>query len=177
MQLPRTGARLLAGLLAATLLFTRPVAAQISDSKLGDRVADAVRRCPSFSIFDDVTVGVSNRNVTINGWVTEPFKRDDITRRVNKVDGIRSLTNAIVVLPVSEADRVLRQRLAKAIYGNSMFWRYASSANPPIHIIVDTGHVTLTGAVTDENEKSFAFALAHVNGVISVKNELRIERN
>jgi hyperosmotically inducible periplasmic protein len=177
MPFSRICARLAMGLLAATLLFVRPVAAQISDSKLGDRVADAVRRCPSFSIFDDVTVGVSNRNVTINGWVTEPFKRDDITRRVNRVDGIRTLTNAIVVLPVSESDRALRQRLAKAIYGNSMFWRYASSANPPIHIIVEAGHVTLTGAVLDENEKSFAFALAHVSGVMSVKNELRIDKD
>ncbi len=177
MRLPRIRARLLAGLLAAMLLLTCPVFAQISDSALGERVADAVRRCPSFSIFDDVTVGVSNRNVTINGWVTEPFKRDDISRRVNKVDGIRSLTNGIVVLPVSEGDRVLRQRLAKAIYGNAMFWRYASSANPPIHIIVEAGRVTLTGAVMNENERSFAFALAHVNGVISVKNELRLDKN
>ncbi len=177
MRLPRISARFAMGLLAATLIFARPVSAQISDSALGDRVADAVRRCPSFSIFDDVMIGVSNRNVTINGWVTEPFKRDDIARRVNKVDGIRTLTNAIVVLPVSESDRLLRQRLAKAIYGNSMFWRYASSANPSIHIIVEAGRVTLTGAVMDENEKSFAFALAHVNGVLSVKNELRIDKN
>jgi hyperosmotically inducible protein len=169
--------RLLLGLLVASAMSVRPAAAQLTDSELGDRVATAVRHCPSFGIFDDVTIGVLNHNVTINGWVTDPYKRDDIGRRVERVEGIDKLNNAIVVLPTSQNDMGLRQRVAKAIYGNQMFWRYASSANPPIHIIVDGGRVTLTGAVSDQNEKSFAFALAHVNGALDVKNDLRIDKN
>ena len=163
---------LLVGLLAA-----QPVAAQLSDSQLGDRVVAAVRHCPTFSIFDDVSIGVNNRNVTINGWVTEASKRDDIARRAGTVDGIRSLTNAIVVLPMTEGDVRLRLRIARAIYGNALFWRYGSSSNPPIHIIVNHGHVTLSGAVSDETEKAFAFALSHVAGALSVTNDLRVDRN
>jgi osmotically-inducible protein OsmY len=163
---------LLMGLFAA-----QPAAAQLSDAELGDRVVAAVRHCPTFSIFDDVSIGVTNRNVTINGWVTDAVKRDDIARRAGTVDGIRSITNAIVVLPMTETDVRLRQRIARAIYGNALFWRYGSSSNPPIHIIVSHGHVTLAGAVSDETEKSLAFALSHVAGALSVRNDLRVDRN
>jgi osmotically-inducible protein OsmY len=47
---------------------------------------------------------------------------------------------------------------------------------PPIHIIVEYARVTLTGYVLDQGDKTLAAALAQVNGVMSVKNELRIER-
>jgi hyperosmotically inducible protein len=163
--------------LGALLTLAQPAAAQLSDLQLGNRVGDAVRRCPTVGIFDDVTVWVSNRNVTINGWVTEAAKRDDIVRRASRVDGIRSLTTGIVVLPMTQGDVLLRARVARAIYGNALFWRYASSANPPIHILVNHGHVRLVGAVGDDTERSFAFALSHVAGALSVTNDLRVDRN
>lgn len=169
-------AGLLGGLLTG-LLAAQPAAAQLSDAQLGERVVAAAQRCPRFSIFDDVTIGVIDRNVTINGWVTDAAKRDDIARRASRVDGVRTLTNAIVVLPMTEADVRLRLRIARAIYGNALFWRYGSSSNPPIHIIVNRGHVTLAGAVSDETEKSFAYALSHVPGALSVTNHLRVDRN
>jgi osmotically-inducible protein OsmY len=160
-----------------SLMAARPSAAQISDLALGDRVVAAVHRCPAIGIFDDVSVGVSDRNVTIRGWVTDASKRDDIGRRAGQVDGIRSMVNAIGVLPMTTADVTLRMRVARAIYGNPAFWRYGSSTNPPIHIVVSHGHVTLTGAVGDDTEKSFAFALAHVAGAQTVANDLRVDRN
>lgn len=172
--------RLVAALLGAFLLVPltpRPARAQMSDAQLGSRVFDAVRRCPTLGIFDDVTVGVNNRNVTISGWVTEAVKRDDIMRRAGRVDGIRSITSAIEVLPLTESDVRLRARIARAIYGNALFWKYASSATPPIHIIVSHAQVRLTGAVSDETEKALAFALSHVAGAQSITNDLRVDRN
>lgn len=169
-------AGLLGGLLMG-LLAAQPAAAQLSDAQLGERVVAAVQRCPTFSIFDDVTIGVNDRNVTINGYVTDASKRDDIARRAGRVDGVRSVITGIVVLPMTEADVRLRLRIARAIYGNALFWRYGSSSNPPIHIIVNRGHVTLAGAVGDETERSFAYALSHVPGALSVTNHLRVDRN
>src|SRR5262245_50645167 len=79
-------------------------AAQISDRDLAERIAEAIRNYPRYSVFDDVEIGVENRVVTLAGRVTSPIKKDEITRRVEKIDGIRSLTNEIGVLPVSRTD-------------------------------------------------------------------------
>jgi hyperosmotically inducible protein len=89
---------------------------------------------------------------------------------------VRRLENDIAVLPLSPYDDALRLRIARAIYNNPTFWQYASMAVPPIHIIVEHAHVTLTGLVGTNLDKSLAYALAQVPGVLSVTNDLKIER-
>lgn len=150
-------------------------AAQISDADLADRVASAVRGYVSFGIFDDISITVENRDVTLTGLVTMPFKKNEIEARVKKVDGVRSITNRVEVLPVSIYDSELRQRLAMAIYGHPAFRHYASMVTPPIHIVVQNGYVTLTGAVFSNVEKVLAASLAQIPGVMSVKNELKTD--
>ena len=59
-----------------------------------------------------------------------PFKRNDIEKRVEKIDGVRQVINRIDVLPVSRFDEELRYRIARSIYGNSNFWNYAIMAEP-----------------------------------------------
>ncbi len=166
--------RALAFVIALTLA-PMPAAAQISDADLADRVATAVRGYVNFSIFDDITIGVDNRAVTLTGRVTMPFKKNDIEAAVKKVDGVRTLTNRVEVLPVSIYDSELRQRLALAIYGHPAFRHYASMVTPPIHIVVENGYVTLTGAVFSNVERVLAASLAQIPGVMSVKNELKTD--
>jgi osmotically-inducible protein OsmY len=48
--------------------------------------------------------------------------------------------------------------------------------SPPIHIVVENGHITLTGRVNTEVERSLAGTLAHVPGAFDVKNQLRLDR-
>ena len=164
--------RALAFAIALTIAPLHAAAAQISDADLAERVAAAVRGYVNFGIFDDISIEVDNRAVTLTGRVTMPFKRNEIEARVKQIDGIRSLTNRVEVLPVSIYDSELRQRLALAIYGNPSFRHYASMVTPPIHIIVENGRVTLTGAVFSNVEKVLASSLAQIPGVMSVKNEL-----
>ena len=114
--------------------------------------------------------------VTLNGRVTSPQKRNDIGARVAKIDGIRSVVNDIGVLPDSPLDASIRTRIASAIYNHPSFWRYASMANPPIHIIVEHARVTLTGAVGTEVDRRLAYSLALVDGTLGVTNELKIDR-
>jgi hyperosmotically inducible protein len=83
--------------------------------------------------------------------------------------------NRIEVLPVSTFDDDLRRRIARAIYGNPSFWNYAAMANPPIHIIVERGRVTLTGIVNSNVERMLARSLATGWGELSVSNELRTD--
>ena len=101
--------------------------------------------------------------MTLTGKVTMPFKKNDIAKRAGSVDGVREVLNRIDVLPVSPYDDDLRQRIARAIYGNSAFWQYGAMANPPIHIIVEHGHVTLTGVVNSNVDRMLARSLATVS--------------
>jgi hyperosmotically inducible protein len=162
--------------LLVALVFPGLAPAQVSDQVLGARVADTVQRYSNFTIFDDVNIEISNRVVTLTGRVTAPKKREEIGTRVSKIDGIRTLVNDIQVLPVSQMDSSLRLRVAQAIYGHPTFWHYASMANPPIHIVVENGRITLTGYVNSDVERSLAFALAQVSGSFGVKNELKVDR-
>jgi len=157
-------------------LSAAPAFAQISDRDLGEKVADSVRTYNRFSIFDDVNIEVDNRNVRLTGRVTAPIKKDEIGSRIAKIDGIRSLTNDIGVLPVSQVDSQLRAVLARAIYGHQAFWRYAEMPNPPIHIIVEHQRVTLTGVVDSQVDKMLAYSLAQVGGTLGIENRLRVER-
>ena len=145
------------------------------DLQVFNDISKTVNNYSFFTIFDDVNANVVNGNVTLTGKVTQPFKRDDIEKRVEKVDGVQHVNNRIEVLPVSIFDQELRYRIARSIYGNSNFWNYAIMANPPIHIIVEHGHVTLTGVVQSNVDRMLARSLATQFGAMSVKNELKTE--
>ncbi len=138
-------------------------------------VADSVLRYAQYSIFDDVEARVQDGHVLLTGKVTMPYKRDDIAKRVARVAGVTSVTSAIDVLPVSQFDDELRGRIARAIYGHSNFWSYASMANPPIHIVVDRGRVTLKGVVNSDVDKMLARSIATGHGAFSVTNDLKTD--
>jgi osmotically-inducible protein OsmY len=77
---------------------------------------------------------------------------------------------------VSGFDDQIRHSAAVRIYNDPLFWNYAIQMNPPIHIVVKHGRVTLNGAVTSEVERRKAEQLARdVFGVLSVDNQLRTE--
>ena len=138
-------------------------------------VADKINRYDRMTIFDSVDIGVKDGVVTLTGDVTNPLKRDEIGEEVAKVDGVLTLKNDIVVLPVSPFDDQLRARLARSIYGNSNF-SSNRGAIPSIRIIVENGHVTLTGVVNSDFDRQLAQTIARQqSGVFSVKNELKTD--
>ena len=145
------------------------------DTRLADEVGRTVRQYSRFTIFDDVNGQVEGGVVTLQGKVTMPHKKTEIERRVARIDGVRELKSRIEVLPVSQFDEDLRRRVARAIYGSPSFWNYAAMANPPIHIVVENGRVTLTGVVSNEVERMLARSLATGLGELVVSNELRTE--
>jgi len=145
------------------------------DFQVAKDIATSVQRYTRFTIFDDVNANVKEGVVTLTGRVTMPFKRDDIARRVAKIDGVRSVDDQISVLPVSQFDDELRYRIARSIYNNSNFWNYAVMANPPIHIIVEHGRVTLTGVVQSNVDRMLARSLATQFGALSVTNALKTD--
>ncbi len=160
---------LLGGWVSAAFAQDRP------DVRIATDIARQVDGYAQYSIFDHVSGSVDNGVVTLTGKVTMPYKKTDIARRAQQVDGVREVRNNIEVLAVSPYDEELRLRIARAIYGNSAFWQYAARANPPIHIIVDRGHVTLAGVVSSNVDRMLARSLATGFGELSVTNDLRTD--
>ena len=161
--------------LALTAMTSDARAQTREDQRVADAIANSVRSYSRFSIFDHVGGRVDDGVVVLTGKVTMPYKRDDIARRVAALTGVREVQNQIEVLPVSIYDDGLRARVSRAIYGNPSFWRYGAMANPPIHIIVENGRVTLTGVVNSNVERMLARSLATGRGELSVANELKTE--
>ena len=145
------------------------------DLQVFNDISAAVNSYSQFTIFDDVSASIENGVVTLTGKVTMPYKRSDIEKRVARVDGVKQVKDQISVLPVSSWDDALRMRIARAIYGNSNFWNYAIMANPPIHIIVEHGRVTLTGVVKSEVDRQLARSLATDFDAFSVANDLKTD--
>jgi len=161
---------------ALVLLATSGTAwAQREDLQVFRDIERQVLRYPHFTIFDSVQAEIDNGIVTLSGKVTMPYKRNDIERRVRGVDGIREVRNRIDVLPVSQFDDDLRFRISRAIYGHANFRPYASMVNPPIHVTVEHGRVTLEGVVTSNVDRMLARSIASSFLAFDVKNELKTE--
>lgn len=154
---------------------TRAQGSERKDLQIANDIATAVNRYAQFTIFDDVSARVQDGRVTLEGKVTMPYKRDAIGKRASEVSGVREMNNRIGVLPVSRFDDDLRQQIARSIYGNSNFWEYATLPNPPIHIIVERGRVTLTGVVRSEVDRMLARSLATQFGAFSVTSKLKTD--
>jgi hyperosmotically inducible periplasmic protein len=161
--------------LCALAYFASPAFAQRKDLQVLRDISTQVTRYTQFTIFDNVDADVASGHVVLTGAVTMPYKKDDIERRVRSVEGVETIENRIAVLPTSITDDELRFRIARAIYGNSTFWNYAAMANPPIHIVVQHGRVTLVGVVGSNVERMLARSLASGFGEFEVKNELKTD--
>ena len=138
-------------------------------------VSRQVLRYPNFTIFDSINAQVEDGVVVLSGKVTMPYKAQDIEERVAKVNGVKQVQNTITVLPVSGYDDDLRYRISRAIYGNSSFWTYGAMVNPPIHIIVENGRVTLEGVVNSHIDRMLARSLASSFGAFSITNNLKTD--
>ncbi len=148
-------------------------------STLADKVRHQLVMLPFYGVFDNLEYQVQdNGTVVLSGEVTRPFLKSDAVSAVRKVAGANKVEDNIKVLPLSPYDDRLRIALYRRIFGNMQLDRYALVPVPPIHIIVDNGHVTLIGVVARQADKNVAGIMANsVPGVFGVSNDLRVEEN
>lgn len=143
-----------------------------------EQVRKRIVKAPFYSIFDNVEFTLTDGELILTGEVSRPSVKRTIEKSVARVVGVHKVVNNIEVLPVSFYDNRIRRALVHQIYGSQMFARLAIQANPPIHVIVKNGHVTLEGVVFNEGQKNFAGITAHtINGVFSVTNNLRTDES
>ena len=148
-----------------------------TDAAIARNVRHEILMYPRYTLWDDISFRVDNGSVEILGAVSQPYKKQDIQRLVQRVPGVASVTNELKVLPVSFHDDQLRLQVARAIYRDPALSRYALGAVPSIHIIVENGHVTLTGAVNSNLEKQVAGMRASTAGLSfgPVDNRLAVD--
>jgi hyperosmotically inducible protein len=148
-----------------------------TDEDIAKAVRHEVLMYPQYSLWDDISFRVNNGRVELLGAVNQPYKKDDLGRLVKHVAGVESVSNDIKVLPLSPNDDRLRLQVARAIFRDPTLSRYAMGAVPSIHIIVDNGHVTLTGAVMNDMDKQIAGMRASGAGLSfgPVQNNLTVD--
>lgn len=130
---------------------------------------------PFYSVFDNLQYKVDGDDVTLLGQVRLPTLKIDAGNAVKGIEGVGKVTNNIEVLPASPMDEQIRRAEYRAIYGDPALERYAFGPVPPIHIIVNGGHVTLEGVVDNESDKNIANIRASgVPNAFSITNNLRV---
>jgi hyperosmotically inducible protein len=140
-----------------------------------DRVRHELAMLPYYNVFDNLSFRVDDGTVTLFGEVTQPVLKDDASRAVKHIEGVRNVSNEIEVLPLSSFDNQIRWSTYRAIYRYPALQRYSMGVVPSIHIIVKNGRVTLEGVVATEQDKQIAYLRANgVPNVFSVDNNLRV---
>jgi hyperosmotically inducible protein len=172
---------------ALAVILTALLAAEVraQDRALGqegtDRLVKEVRHelllLPYYGVFDNLTFKVTpDGTVILAGEVARPTLKSDAENVVKRIEGVEKVDNQIKVLPVAGNDDQIRRATYAAIYGNSNLAPYGMRAVPPIHIIVENGHVTLEGAVARQMDSQVAETQAKsVPGVFSVTNNLKVD--
>jgi hyperosmotically inducible protein len=151
-------------------------ATPLTGADLEKRVRHEILMYSNYTLWDDISFRVDNGNVELMGDVSQPYKKSDLQKAVQHIPGVTSVTNELKVLPLSPMDDRLRLQVARAIYRDPVLSRYAMGAIPSIHIIVDNGRVTLTGAVSNNLEKQVAGVRAASAGLsFSVVNNITVE--
>jgi hyperosmotically inducible periplasmic protein len=166
--------------------------------RIAKQVRKAIVTLPQYGVFDNIHFAINpDGAVILRGEASRPTLKSSAENVVKKVEGVQKVDNQIEVLPNSPNDDRIRAAVYAAIYGFAPLQRYTSNRggrpmpsvaraaggitnDPPlgrhaIHIIVNNGHVTLTGVV--DNESDMAMAGIRASGVplvFSVDNQLQV---
>ncbi|HBP87686.1 MAG TPA: hypothetical protein DD706_08325 [Nitrospiraceae bacterium] len=134
----------------------------VGDKDLRLSVFTALAEDPAADSYE-ITVAVEQGRVTLTGTV-ESWQEKQLTEEVVKsVKGVRSLRSRIHVNPMaSRPDSEIEAEILRRL--QSDVWVHESL----IGMMVERGHVTLTGTVGSLAEKHSAYTDAWVSGVIEV---------
>jgi len=149
-----------------------------SDENIAEDVAKVVQRYAHYTMWDFINGQVNEGKVSLAGLVTpDRNKKDDLFERIAKIKGVTDVENTIITLPPSSSDTRIRNSIANRLATNIHFERIARMPNPPFHIIVHNGIVTLVGFVQTQIEfLELQQLVAQSNDVLRVENLLQTIR-
>jgi hyperosmotically inducible protein len=151
--------------------------ASVNVSPISDQVRHQLVTLPWYGVFDNLEYQVNGSEVILSGQVVSEHGQTkyDAENAVKRIPGVTKVVNNIEVLPPLPFDNQIRRAEYRAIFSQSNLGRYSMGAIPQIHIIVNSGHVTLEGTVMNEMDRNIAGIVANsVPGVFSVTNNLRL---
>ena len=141
---------------------------------LSNQVRHELVTLPWYGVFDNLEYTINGSEVILSGQVVQPITKSG-AEAVKNIPGVTRVVNNITVLPLSRFDDQIRRVELRAIFSQASLSRYAMGSVPSIHIIVDNGHVTLEGVVSNEMDRNIANIRANsVPGVFSVTNNLHV---
>ena len=152
--------------------------ASAPDADIAKKLTHEIRMYSRYSIFDNISFFVDEGRVELLGEVSEPFKKADLgahrPARAGRYQPEQRSERFCRCLPWTNR---LRLQVARAIYRDPVLSRYSMELVPPIHIIVDNGHVTLEGVVSTDMEKNVAGLRASGAGLSfgQVTNNLHVK--
>lgn len=176
----RSFTRVLIPAVISVILLYLPASAQsysgeISDAVIEQEVKRKILRLPYYEIFDHISFRVDNGTVTLFGKVLNGTNKGSAEAVAKRVRGVERVINKIEILPPGRFDDSIRRRLVRSIAGTANLYRYIIPVNPPVRLIVDRGHITLEGYVSNRTDANLIeIAARSVPGVFSVTNNLRI---
>jgi osmotically-inducible protein OsmY len=167
------------GLLFSSAGFTAATALQKStqpaDSEIQREVLHQLRMLNYYTVFDDLEYGVDGTRVILEGEVVNPVLKSEAVAAVKSVKGVTDVQDNIKVLAVSNDDDRIRREAYHAIYGEPQLSKYGFQSTQSIHIIVDSGHITLVGDVDNVGDRNLAGLRAKsATGAFSVTNNLTV---
>ena len=154
-----------------------------------------------YDVFDSLRFSLQGRTVILQGYASRPVLKSEAEKTVKGIEGVESVDNEIQVLPASPMDDRIRMQVYRRIYGQPAMRKYTSgpayegegpsvamaaggiTQDPPmgyhaIHIIVNNGHVILTGVVDSQGDADIATMQANLTpDVFSVENDLQVAGN
>jgi hyperosmotically inducible periplasmic protein len=160
------------------------------------QVRDKLLGLQDYDVFDSLRFAIKGKTIILMGYASRPILKSEAENVVKGIEGVESVDNQIKVLPTSPNDDRIRIGVYRRIYSQPALRKYVGSPvgfgrfpsvameaggitqDPPlgyhaIHIIVDNGHVILTGSVNSEADANIAQIQANSTpGVFSVENDL-----
>ena len=143
------------------------------------KVFKEILKLPYYGLFDQIAYKVDGGTVTLYGKVINATNRKSAERVVKDISGVENVVNNIEILPLSSFDDSIRYGIVNEFdrRGGSLY-RYLQGTNPSMRIIVENGHVTLEGYVSNRSDVNLAKLLANsIFGVFSVQSNLIVEKD
>ena len=160
----------------SALFVTGSSAQDRSTASIEQQVYKKIVNLPRYSVFDFINFQVRGDTVVLSGKVYSLGTRSDAASEVKEVPGVARVVNHIDQLPASPFDDRIRVSLLRQ-FDRGGLGRYLSEMRPDMRIIVENGHVTLEGFVSNKSDRDRANIYANtVNGVFDVQNNLIVGR-